>query len=233
MKKKDMNFLQASTIYDLPLFADADKDKVPNIFDCKPFDSSQDGLFGRAVNLVSRGRYGQSKEEYDAEKISHTQFIRDEGGKVIRTIRNGQVVEPDNLKTSKQLLEDYQQKLYGEKIKKQKEINALIQQQIEMKKLQIKKQKLRSQLNPQLSPAQLAISSMFGVPSRPGPSRPGYYIERSPKLPKGYRWKKIPKSKKSKEVKNNCPRCNIPLVPVPNFQGQIQWICPRCGLYYI
>jgi len=29
-------------------------------------------------------------------------------------------------------------------------------------------------------------------------SRPGYYIESRPKLPPGYRWKKIPKGRKKK-----------------------------------
>jgi len=68
MKKKDMDFFQAHQKYNLKPFGDVDKDGVKNILDCKPFDPKRDGLFGRFVNVVSGGRYGQSKEEYEEEK---------------------------------------------------------------------------------------------------------------------------------------------------------------------
>lgn len=244
MKKKDMNFSQASTIYDLPLFADADNDKIPNVFDCKPFDELRDGLFGRAVNLFSRGQYGQSKEEYDAEKSSHTQFVRDERGQVIRIIRNGLEVEPDlqKMKSVKQLEREYAIKKFEGKLEKQKTVNAIIKQRMALQKLREKEQKLleeqrmRSYLDPHPSTAQKVLSSMFGVRPQPAitPNRSGYYIEQVPSLPKGYRWKKIPKSKKGKSTRKPavCSHCKTPLMPFTYPTGQLTWFCPRCqGVY--
>jgi len=93
---------------------------------------------------------------------------------------------------------------------------------------------LHALLHPQSSTAQQALSLAFGVPTsqKSGLIRPGYYIETGPRLPKGYRWKKIPKFKKNQskaESVNVCPYCNIPMVLRPNMLGQLIWQCPKCG----
>ena len=69
MDKKDLDFIEANKKYKLTLFGDADKDGVMNISDCKPFDKKRDGLFGRLVNVVTKGEHGQSKEDYEDERV--------------------------------------------------------------------------------------------------------------------------------------------------------------------
>ena len=68
LQKKDMNFQQAYQKNGLDPFGDIDGDEVINMFDCKPYDPDRDGLFGRAVGVVTGGKYGQTKEEYETEK---------------------------------------------------------------------------------------------------------------------------------------------------------------------
>jgi len=51
-------------------FGDADLDGTPNKFDCSPKNASKDGLFGRLIHAVTGGRAGQSKSEYQAEKVA-------------------------------------------------------------------------------------------------------------------------------------------------------------------
>ena len=63
-----MDYFEAKQKYNLSPFGDIDKDKVKNIFDCKPYDPKRDGILGRAANVISGGRYGQSSDEYEAEK---------------------------------------------------------------------------------------------------------------------------------------------------------------------
>jgi len=53
---------------DLDWFEDADRDGIPNLVDCAPFDKTKDGFLGRALNVVTRGKKGQSKEDYEEEK---------------------------------------------------------------------------------------------------------------------------------------------------------------------
>lgn len=194
-----MTFLEAFNRYNLPMFGDIDKDKVPNVFDCKPFDPDRDGLFGRAINVITLGKHGQSKEEYETEKT-------------LKRVERKKVLEA--------------------KIEQQKAINAMIEQQIKLRKLQAEKQKLvgKKRAIPKPSIARQAISLMVGVPIPP--PRPGYYVERiPPKLPPGYQWKKIPKSKKSsKKPVNICPSCGTPMVLVPSLFGPI-WQCPRCTTF--
>jgi hypothetical protein len=75
MEKKDMDFTEANKKYGLKIFGDVDKDKVPNGWDCKPYDKKRDGIFGRLVNVVSKtmpwrtGEVGQSREDYENERI--------------------------------------------------------------------------------------------------------------------------------------------------------------------
>lgn len=52
----------------LSKYGDYDLDGTLNYKDCNPYDPSQDGLFGRLLNIVSFGKKGQSKEAYKAER---------------------------------------------------------------------------------------------------------------------------------------------------------------------
>ncbi len=54
-------------------FGDADMDGSMNYKDCKPFDASKDGFFGRALSVVTGGKYGQSKEDYASERVEKKQ----------------------------------------------------------------------------------------------------------------------------------------------------------------
>lgn len=194
MNKKDLDFWEAANKYNLSFFGDADKDKVPNVLDCKPLDPKRDGIFGRIINTISGGKYGQTKEDYQAE----------------------------------QTLKRVEQKRQLEyKLEKQKAINALIKQKIELQKEIEKKQKLKGQLMPQFSSTQQAVNLMFGIPAPAVPQKPGYYIEAAgPKLPKGYKWKKIPKDISKFLI---CPHCGIPLIPGSGYMGDPVYYCPRCG----
>lgn len=226
MKKKDMNFLQAFNTSDISLLGDADKDKVPNVFDCKPFDKDRDGLFGRAINVATLGKYGQTREEYGSEKTTKTHFERDERGKVTIT-RNGQEVIP--WKPSEQLLREHRKSQAEEalkaKLENQKRMNESIRKQIESKKLQIEKQKLLAKQKTQAlshsqpSLAQDAFSLIFGMPRQ----RPRPIAQLAPTEPP-----KKQKVKKTHKPPNVCPFCNTPMILVPTFLGQPMWQCPRC-----
>lgn len=228
MKKKDMNFLQAFNTSDISLLGDADKDKVPNVFDCKPFDKDRDGLFGRAINVATMGKHGQTKEEYEAEKTTTTHFERN-GGKVIKVTRNGQEVIP--WKSVKQLEQEYTKSQAEEalkaKLRKQKAVNESIRKQIESKKLQIEKQKLLAKQKTQAlshsqsSTAQDAFSLIFGfgMPRQ----KPIPIAQLAPTEPP-----KKQKVKKTHKPPNVCPFCNTPMILVPTFLGQPMWQCPRC-----
>jgi hypothetical protein len=52
----------------LSKYGDYDLDGTLNSKDCNPYDPSKDGLFGRLANIVTFGKFGQSKEDYRAEK---------------------------------------------------------------------------------------------------------------------------------------------------------------------
>ena len=52
----------------LPPYGDIDEDGAPNWSDCDPYDPEEQGIFKRAAHIISRGKYGQSKEEYEQEK---------------------------------------------------------------------------------------------------------------------------------------------------------------------
>ena len=64
-----MNWRQAKKRYPhLKPYADNDFDGLINCRDCKPFDPSRDGILKRAIGIVTRGKYGQTKEEYRKER---------------------------------------------------------------------------------------------------------------------------------------------------------------------
>jgi len=239
--KKDMSFIEAYNKYNINLLGDADNDKILNFMDCKPLDPNRDGLFGRIVNIVSMGKYGQSKEDYDLERTSTTSFERDKSGKVFRTYRDGKEFNPFE-KSTNQLLDEYKQRQYKLDIEKQKEINDIIKQKIELEKLknknremQLKKQ-LESYRYPKPSTSQQAVAMFMGVSPQPSlmlPQRHGYEIipkNNVPKLPKGFKWKKTSKSKKNKSSSvMSCPRCTGPLMMVPGPFGQPVMFCPKCN----
>jgi len=71
-KKADykLNWKQAKKKYPkLKPYGDVDLDGTLNRRDCKPFDASKDGLFGRALGVITGGKYGQTKEQYKSEKL--------------------------------------------------------------------------------------------------------------------------------------------------------------------
>jgi len=73
----------------IPL-GDADLDGSPNMFDCNPRQVSEDGIFARALGMLTGGKYGQSKEDYQIEKAnkgqSFSKFAKQET-KVIKKSR--------------------------------------------------------------------------------------------------------------------------------------------------
>jgi len=52
----------------IPLFVDKDRDFVTRFSDCNPYNPYEQGIFKRAVGVVTGDRLGQTKEEYEAEK---------------------------------------------------------------------------------------------------------------------------------------------------------------------
>lgn len=69
MKRKNMNWTQAKKRYPaLSPYGDSDFDGLVNCRDCKPFDTSKDGIFGRLVGKATGDKYGQSAADYKAEK---------------------------------------------------------------------------------------------------------------------------------------------------------------------
>jgi len=52
----------------LPPYGDYDKDGAPNWSDCDPRNPNEQGIFKRAVGVITRDKYGQSAEEYAEEK---------------------------------------------------------------------------------------------------------------------------------------------------------------------
>lgn len=52
----------------LSKYGDYDLDGSLNYKDCNPYDPSKDGIFGRIANIVSGGKFGQSKEDYQRER---------------------------------------------------------------------------------------------------------------------------------------------------------------------
>jgi len=50
------------------LKGDIDRDGTPNIIDCEPFDSSKQDVLKRGLHIVTGGKYGQSKDDYEREK---------------------------------------------------------------------------------------------------------------------------------------------------------------------
>jgi len=52
----------------LPPYGDYDQDGAPNWSDCDPRDPNEQGIFKRAVGVITRDKYGQTAEEYAEEK---------------------------------------------------------------------------------------------------------------------------------------------------------------------
>lgn len=65
----NLNWKQVKKKYPkLRPYSDTDYDGTLNIRDCKPLNPKKDGVFGRALNVISGGRMGQTKEQYQFEK---------------------------------------------------------------------------------------------------------------------------------------------------------------------
>jgi len=92
-----------------------------------------------------------------------------------------------------------------QQIKKLEAENLPIQLKLERERLLMRRQQLialqqlHKQRNRQFATREILSFFGFMPQQQPYPiSRPGYYIESRPKLPPGYRWKKIPKGRKKK-----------------------------------
>jgi len=72
MKKRDSTILSSQeSLYgkkNLKLYGDKDMDGSPNKWDCSPGDVSKDGFFSNILSKVTKGKYGQSDEDYEEEK---------------------------------------------------------------------------------------------------------------------------------------------------------------------
>jgi len=69
-KYRNYNWKQAKKKFPmLSARGDVDFDGTMNSRDCKPLDPARDGLFGRALGVLTRDKYGQSKAEYQAERV--------------------------------------------------------------------------------------------------------------------------------------------------------------------
>lgn len=225
MKKKDMSFIEIFNKQPISLLGDVDDDNVPNILDCKPMDPDRDGLFGRIVNVVSGGRYGQSQADYEAEKlskISRTHFERDpKSGKVVKVFRNGEEVSPSE-KSSDQLLREYKQDQLKESLERQKVLNELAKQKLKHEELKMKERKLllkkkqSSQDYYGPSAANQAMSMILGIPQSPKGIKP----------PKGLKKKKGSKAKTAPGAV--CNRCGTPLMLLPGMFGYPVLMCPHC-----
>lgn len=159
MNKKNMSFFEADAKFNLPLFGDADKDEVLNVFDCKPFDRNRDGLFGRIINIVSKGKYGQPVEEYEAEKTDKAHINQMLREYKIKQEREKIQMEIEKQKAMNKAIEE-----------KNKLIKSKLEQRNKLIKLRLQQQKLHQQnmmhmmKYPQQTPAQQAFGMVFGIP---------------------------------------------------------------------
>jgi hypothetical protein len=178
-KKKDLNFLQANIKNNLPMIGDIDKDQVPNLFDCKPYDPNRDGVFGRALNVLSGGRFGQTKKDYETEKIDRINKLEQKAENDLKILNKKNELIKTKLKTQ-QLMAEQQQLMYLHRLGPSPP-----------------------------NPTQILFSAITGAPTptRGMPlGKPGYKIVYEPKLPKGYHWKKISKKEKKQENKQYAPQ---------------------------
>jgi len=68
-KKKDMNFFQAVKYFQLEPYGDADKDNVPNMFDCRPFDPDKHFLkFSDLKQKLGKFNFGKQKSIAETRK---------------------------------------------------------------------------------------------------------------------------------------------------------------------
>lgn len=105
MKRKDIftpTRMNVTIYKNTKKFGDKDLDGTPNHYDCKPNDVSKDSLLGRALNIASKGRYGQTASEYSSERESKRRFrenIRKKKLSVKRKIRMSRIDERASFRT--------------------------------------------------------------------------------------------------------------------------------------
>lgn len=119
--------------------------------------------------------------------------------------------------------------------------NLPLQLQIQREQLLMKREQMQ-QLQQYFKARQRSSSiqqafSLMGFQPQPAPGllyRPGYFIEARPRLPVGFRYKKIPKGSRPKNIARSskqmiCKRCGVPKTMVFNMFQQPSFVCPICG----
>jgi len=111
IKRKNLTWSQATIRYPkMKAFGDRDKDKVPNMFDCKPFDNKRHGRSKLFLNEVARRLYdknnefGKDKNMYVAykktikgDKVKDEDIARQEAYRILKT-QHGSKIDLRTLK---------------------------------------------------------------------------------------------------------------------------------------
>jgi len=140
---------------DLDWFEDADRDGIPNLVDCAPFDNTKDGFLGRALNTVTRGKKGQSKEEYEEEKEKKRKHKLEQLGKKTEYLKT-KLAHKTELAQAKGRLKKAKIELKGESKGSQFVKNALDKLE------QMKAQAMKDKANQIEQPKQKTQDILFG-----------------------------------------------------------------------
>ena len=128
----------------MPAYKDSDRDGVPNFIDCQPYNPFKQGRFERTAGVLTGGRYGQTREEYEQEKTEKAvdkaisahevqkekekqQFIDEVRGEVEPTGRKAPVDMPTKRQVKKMYDETYKKlkpKLKEQELLKKHDIQA-------------------------------------------------------------------------------------------------------------
>lgn len=196
----DMDYPEAHAKTGMSMMGDADGDKVPNILDCKPLDPNRDGVFGRAINVLSRGKYGQTKQDFETEKTLKRVVTKK---KLEAQIAN--------------------QKAVNALVMQQNELR-----QLKFQKQQLMAQG-KMIPKPSVARTAVSML-FGGLPQpRMMTQIPSVQVKKPvSKTPKKGKVSKSHKKQSSRSAAG-CPFCGLHLKIVPNLFGQPVLVCPRCG----